>query len=674
MPPGGAILDATDFPPHENSGKAFDLDDCTVALFTAVVALAMYLRTLAPTVTGEDSGELIAAAYTMGIPHPTGYPLWCILGGFFINILPIDGIAWRVNFMSAFFSAATVAVTVLLIVKLTRNRWAAVAGALALAFSFEFWEQSVIAEVYSLNAFLTALCILIVVRWQETGRPRLLILFGFCFGLGLCNHNIILLAGPVFALYILAVGGLSGESIKTYFRALAAMALALLLHLYLPLRSMANPPMDWGNPETWSDFRDVVTRAQYTFIVTESPRSLSKFLAQLWVYLGIYSSQFTPGIGWLAPVGVIALFRRRPGPTLLLCLLFIVFSIGCIVIPNFGFDRMSIWINTTYWIPAYAIAALFIGVAIAWVTTLPSSVVLQRVLAVILTVTAAALPLAANYEDNDKSDNYLAHDFAKNILDTMAPGAIYFGDSDHALFPVMYLQIVEGIRPDVTVANPYGYPIQKAYAAMPEEVEATFAKRPTEKDERVIFEWLVNYSGRPVYTTAKRQGDGLVATNTGLLYRYTAKHLAITQPPTWSVYRWHSLDEADVRGDWSGGLILFDYHFARGRCLLDEAKRKDAIKEFELAAHFAREEKEGLNNLGSAAAEYGLFDQAIEYLSAACNLDPTFIMARRNLGKAYMQAGRFKEAVEQFDRVLQDAPNDPAALALKRRCEQQLAR
>ena len=67
-------------PPPSGPVNAFTGSDYALATLGALLALAVYLKTLALTVTGEDSGELIAAAATLGIPHPTGYPLWCLLG------------------------------------------------------------------------------------------------------------------------------------------------------------------------------------------------------------------------------------------------------------------------------------------------------------------------------------------------------------------------------------------------------------------------------------------------------------------------------------------------------------------------------------------------------------------------------------------------------------------
>lgn len=668
----GVIPEAADRATPERRVRPFELDDYTVALLAALAAMAVYLHALAPTVTGEDSGELIAAAYTLGIPHPTGYPLWCILANLFIDLVPLYSVAWRVALMSAFFSAATVYVVTLIVIKLTRHRWAAVTAALALAFSFEFWEQGVIAEVYSLNAYLTALCVLLVLRWQDERRPGLLVACGFCFGLAICNHSVIVLAAPALALYVLMLAGVSRESLWVYSRAIAALCVGLLVHLYLPIRSYANPPMDWGNPQTLDNFWDVVTRAQYAFIMTDGPRSWPRFLGQLWVFAGVYSQQFTAGIGWLAVAGIIFLLRKRPGPALLLLMLFVSFVVGAIVIPNFGFDRMAIWINTTYWIPAYVIAAIFLGAVVAWVSALPSSSTVQRVVAIAIALVFITTPLTVNYTQVSKRNYYFVDDYARNVMNTLAPGAIFFGDSDHALFSLMYLQIVEGLRPDVTIANPYGYPIDTVYSAMPEETTKRFAKRPTEADEALIFHWLVHESGRPVYSTAKRTVKDATTANTGLLYRYTAPGEEVTQPPTWNAYRWHTLDESDIHGDWTAELICFDVHFARGRTLLDEGQREEGIKAFDLAAHFSRADAFGLNNLGSAAAEYGLNNKALEYLSAACDVDPHLVVAKRNLGKVYLRERKYRKALEHFDAALALAPHDEATQRLIAYAEHQL--
>ena len=75
-------------------GRLFTVADYGIALIAGLAALWLYLQTLGPTITGEDSGEFVAAAYTLGIPHPPGYPLYCMVGHLF-TWLPWGEVAWR---------------------------------------------------------------------------------------------------------------------------------------------------------------------------------------------------------------------------------------------------------------------------------------------------------------------------------------------------------------------------------------------------------------------------------------------------------------------------------------------------------------------------------------------------------------------------------------------------
>src|SRR5690554_1259528 len=90
------------------------------AVYSALLTLILHFFTTPITVTGEDSGEFIGAAYSLGIPHPPGYPTWCLMAHPFTWIPTASVAAW-VNFSSAFFGAVTVLLVVLIIIQLTRN-------------------------------------------------------------------------------------------------------------------------------------------------------------------------------------------------------------------------------------------------------------------------------------------------------------------------------------------------------------------------------------------------------------------------------------------------------------------------------------------------------------------------------------------------------------------------
>ena len=142
-----------------------------------IASFILYVSTLAPSVVTifDDSLEFQLVTYQLGIAHPTGYPLYTLLGKLFTFIPAGGDVAYRVNLLSAFFGAATVALLYLLIVRLSSGSMeknqsstlpffpsslsahlGGIIGALLFAISPVFWQQATIAEVYTLNAFFVA--------------------------------------------------------------------------------------------------------------------------------------------------------------------------------------------------------------------------------------------------------------------------------------------------------------------------------------------------------------------------------------------------------------------------------------------------------------------------------------------------------------------------------------
>ena len=134
------------------------------ALITGGLALALYARTLAPGLTwahnGADGGDLLAAALTHGVPHPSGYPAYQLLLASALKLAP--GEPARIgNWLSAISAALAVALlTDLARRTLAEQRWrniAALAAGLIFATSPGLWSQAVITEVYAPNALAAVL-------------------------------------------------------------------------------------------------------------------------------------------------------------------------------------------------------------------------------------------------------------------------------------------------------------------------------------------------------------------------------------------------------------------------------------------------------------------------------------------------------------------------------------
>ncbi|MFP4439979.1 MAG: protein O-mannosyl-transferase family [Chloroflexaceae bacterium] len=139
-------------------------------LVTFIGAFWLYARTAAPSVLSGDSGEFQFAASLLGVPHPTGYPLYILLGKL-ATLLPVGDIAHRVTLVASLAGAGTVALLALLLLRVTGSMPAALIAAVALTVAPGLWHLSTIAEVYTLNTLLLTLLALLLWHahdWQNT--------------------------------------------------------------------------------------------------------------------------------------------------------------------------------------------------------------------------------------------------------------------------------------------------------------------------------------------------------------------------------------------------------------------------------------------------------------------------------------------------------------------------
>jgi hypothetical protein len=197
----------------------------------SALAFALYLRTLAPGVLGGDSGEFQFAAWLGGFAHPTGYPLYLLLGHLWSHLIPLHDPAWRMNAFSALWAGVAVGLLYLLalrslqfqarrgsvtpdrrsqtgyeLTKCDLSKPSALLAAVTFAVTPTFWSQAVVAEVYTLNIALTIGLLLCLVVWatQPPDRRSMRPLYAaaLIFGLGLAHHRTIVLWLPAVALWL----------------------------------------------------------------------------------------------------------------------------------------------------------------------------------------------------------------------------------------------------------------------------------------------------------------------------------------------------------------------------------------------------------------------------------------------------------------------------------------
>lgn len=439
----------------------------------AVSAFAVYIATLCPTLSFIDSGELATVAYTLGVAHPTGYPLFTLSGWVFSH-LPLGlGVIYQLNLMSAFFCSAALMFFFMFAsylisqagLKRSGTKHAppashldvllpALVGTLALGLSATYWSQAVAVEVYSLHLLCVCalLCLYaraVVPLVRATGRDEkpaderlLLAAFAFVLGLSFTNHMTTIFLAPAFLYLFFAAYGFSREAWRRIAWMAAPFLAGLSLYLYLPFRASEQPVLNWGNTVTWDAFFRHTSAKQYSVWLFSSAETAKR---QLGHFLSAAPEEFVYAAIPVALAGAWSLFRRERKIFLFTLLLFL----GC-VLYAINYDIHDI---DSYFLLAYLTIALWTAFGLRHMLGLVRSRGARRIVA----AAAVACLLgegAVNAGKVTLHDMHLVEDYTRDMFRSVEPKAIIITYQwDYFVSASYYAQIVESARPDVIVID-----------------------------------------------------------------------------------------------------------------------------------------------------------------------------------------------------------------------------
>ena len=409
-------------------------------LIVFLISFCLYVRTLCPTIYTQDSGEFVTVACTLGVAHPSGYPLYALLGRVF-SLSGFNSPAFRVNLLSAFFASLTVALVYFIILELCGGIMPAIFGAVCLMSSPILWSLSTVAEVYSLAAFFVALLMLVLMLKDEKGRC--LYLFSFLFGLGLTNHQTLLLCGIAFLYLILYSKRIVSMSASGFLTMFLLFFLGLSLYLYMPVRAVNQPVLNWGNPDTLRRFVRILTRADYGSLelgaVKGAERTGSFMVRQAASFLASLINQFNMAGFLCGLAGLYFLIREKSGFSLFTSMLFLLTGPFFALLANMPLDKHSIAMLEVFYLPSMIVFSIWAGFAVSKISAR------FKPLALII----PAITLIVNFTSLDRSKNYCARDYGMNVLASLPENAIIFAKRDETRNSVWYLQLVEKKRTDV---------------------------------------------------------------------------------------------------------------------------------------------------------------------------------------------------------------------------------
>lgn len=401
-----------------------------------LILAVIYGATMAPGLTwlhdSVDGGDLITAAATGGVAHPSGYPVYLVLARIFQS-LPAGQLAFRTNLLSA---AASV-LTSLLIFKIVRNQIeaslrgdiSAFYAALMFGLAPLIWSQSIVSEVYTLNAFFVAL-----ILWVLSFQPQQKLQFdgwpGFLLGLGMGNH---LTLGLLFPLVFLPP--ILDRHLRSLLLRVTLTLVGLSVYLLLPLRALSHPLLNWGGVDRFQNFLWLVSGRLYQDQLTGI--GFVELVARVRAASGLLVAQFGVVGLCLGLLGIVVYFKpeRIYWSTLWVACTSLMFAL-C-----YGtFD------SYVYLIPAFLSFAIWIGLGIG---SLPRNWMVAAGL--VLAVGFLGIQTFANWQIVDASNDVEAEEFGRQVMQTMPQDALVFMRGDRAIFTVWYFHYALGARPDLAV-------------------------------------------------------------------------------------------------------------------------------------------------------------------------------------------------------------------------------
>lgn len=482
------------------------------AELTGLFVFIVYLFTIAPSVIQIDTGELAAVQATLGIAHPTGYPLFTILGYLFLLIpLPFTKI-FVANLLAAIFCSLTIVIlvkTLYLILNrpvdskepkiekqenipikkhlLNENRKIifSIVGGLTLAFSETFWFQSTSVEVYSLHIFLISLIIYFILKFYLEGKNNLInwIIISLLLALGFSNHMTTLLILPSTAYLFFSQNKLNANGLKKIgLMILTGTAVLILFYSYLPLRAMQNPALNWGNPVNFENMIRHISGKQYQVWIFSSFDAAGK---QLEYFLTGLPSEF----GYLGLIAaIIGLFYAYKYYRK-----FFYFFITAFVFTLFYSINYDIVDIDSYFLLSYYSLTVFAALGVIY---LYHKFKTDKSMLTIGFFVVPLLSLVVNFTKVDQSNVYTFEDYTKTILNSTKKNSLIFGYQwDYYISPSYYFQFVEGYRYDVKIIDKellrrswYFHQLENNYQNVIDDSKKEISKflkvlEPFEKDE-----------------------------------------------------------------------------------------------------------------------------------------------------------------------------------------------
>ncbi len=490
--------------------------------------ISLYVYTAAPGVYEGDSGEITAAVNKLGLAHPTGFPLYILLGKLFTILLPIRDVAYRLNIFSSLLTTIALVFLFYTLKNFGRSILASLVACFVLGFGRNtIWYNAGTTNVYAISLFFVSILLFIFSKWESKSQTKYLYWYGFLWGLSLGTHALMLIMGIPFLFMLWQSRRLFKEKITNLAKIVFLTILPGVQYIYLIFAYKRNGIVNWGSMNSFHDFIYYITQREYAGKIFN--RTLTSTMSFLGKITSLLTSEFTLFFFLVAVIGLVLLYKKNK---VLLAIFLAVAFANIIIMFGYGNDEIELLILYRYiFIADIALAVVMaFGVdgIIDWLNILKNKK--HFIIFTLTTFLVVLFQFNTALAVNNRRNIYVIGDTAHNILNNVEPNSLILAINDSIIGPLWYLQST-GERTDVTVISspliPFDWYDKNLSQRYPDIFDPGVLQNNSLEDKLVILT-KKNISERPVYAVFNSTTNGKLAENFdfvphGLLVRLLPK-------------------------------------------------------------------------------------------------------------------------------------------------------
>lgn len=471
---------------------------------TFFFCLFIYYYNLAPGITLEDSGEFLTALKFNGTPHPPGYPLYSIIGSFWVNLNP-SSIAFMGNLFSALCMSISCLIYYFLLILLTSGHsktpstfeyFLASTTSALVATSPHLFRQALITEVYGLHQLLFLLSFYFLLHWYLKKQNTSIYCFFLFSGLAFSNHHIFLSFFIPSLAFILISSYRRSDKINfsLLLKCLFIFLVGLLPYLYLPIQAKNHFYFNWGDPKTLDNFLMTVLRFQY---FPHLGRTFHEFVEQIREYFIHLFYNFNIIFTIIAFTGMALIALPQKLKWLLGGAFLFTGPIVSLMI-NFKIPTEQ---NTTYFDVANTMSVFFlssyffigIGFYLFWIH-FKKTIYANKIACIILSTSLLLFLFYRSKETiiaESKKNDFVAQELFNNLeLITKNQKALVITNWDPFSFPSLFYKLVENRFPNIIffdIELLKGTWYQKSFKIWNPDLESWFENKDSHLEDKIIL-------------------------------------------------------------------------------------------------------------------------------------------------------------------------------------------